>query len=103
MAGYAERSLIVSKTRSKTQEKHAEWMEENWQCVWFSDESKFNLFGSDGKRYCQRRPGEELLEQNVKKTVKHRGSSLQIWGCIGPNGLGWLNRVEGRMNVKQYI
>ncbi|KAF9478265.1 hypothetical protein BDN70DRAFT_809098, partial [Pholiota conissans] len=23
-----------------------------WKRVWYTDESKFNLFGSDGRRYC---------------------------------------------------
>ena len=27
---------------------------EEWINIWFSDESKFNLIGSDGKRYCRR-------------------------------------------------
>ena len=28
------------------------WTAKMWQQVWFSDESKFNLFGSDGRHYC---------------------------------------------------
>ena len=32
--------------------KHKEWADENWGRVIFSDESKFNLFGLDGPRYC---------------------------------------------------
>ena len=27
------------------------WIEEQWNMVHLSDESKFNLFGSDGKRF----------------------------------------------------
>ena len=73
-----------------------------WRKVWYSDESKFNLFGSDGKSYCRRRVGEALLERNVKKEVKHGGGNLMVWGCISWNGPGRLHRVEGRMNAVQY-
>jgi DNA-binding MarR family transcriptional regulator len=74
-----------------------------WQKVWYSDESKFNLFGSDGKVYCRRRVGEALRPQNVKKTVKHGGGNVMVWGCISWHGPGRLHRVEGRMNAMQYV
>lgn len=65
--------------------------------MWFSDESKFNLVGSDGKQYCRRRQGEEYLDRNIKKTVKHGGGSLMVWGWTGR-----LHRVKGTMNASQY-
>ena len=82
--------------------EHIDWTVEEWKQVVFSDESKFNLFGSDGKQYCRRRVGEEFRPQNVKKTVKHGGGSLQVWGCLTWDGPGRLYRVEGRMNAVQY-
>jgi transposase len=36
---------------------HAHWTVEDWKSVIFSDESKFNLFGSDGRHWCWRKPG----------------------------------------------
>ena len=74
----------------------------HWHNVVFSDESKFNLFGSDSRQYCRRRPGEEFLDRNVKKVVKHWGGSLMVWGCITPQEPGRLHRIEGRMNAVQY-
>ena len=41
--------------------------------VHFSDESKFNLFGSDGKRFVRCKNVEHLSPQYVKKTVKFGG------------------------------
>lgn len=73
-----------------------------WKRVCFSDESKFNLFGSDGKIYCRRREGEALLPRNVTGTVKHGGGNIMVWGCITWNGVGRLHRVEGRMKATQY-
>jgi hypothetical protein len=75
---------------------------DDWRDVWFPDKSKFNLFGSDGKQYCRRRVGEELLPRNVKKTVKHGGGSIMVWGCLTPNGAGRLHRVQGKMNAAQF-
>jgi hypothetical protein len=75
---------------------------DDWRDVIFSDESKFNLFGSDGKQYCRRRAGEELEPRNIKKTVKHGEGSLMVWGCLTEFGPGRLYRVEGRMNAVQY-
>ena len=43
-------------------EAHAHWTVEDWKSVIFSDESKFNLFGSDGHCWCWRKPGEEFDE-----------------------------------------
>ena len=41
--------------------------------VHVSDESKFNLFGSDRKRFVRRKNRERLSPQCVKKTVKFGG------------------------------
>jgi hypothetical protein len=94
---------IHVKKRKYWAEQVQHWDAGDWNSVWFSDEAKFNLFGSDGKRYCRRRAGEEFLDRNVKKTVKHGGGSLMVWGCIGPDGPGRLHRVQGTMDAKQYV
>ena len=88
--------------RLKWAEEHVTWTQQDWDRVWFSDESKFKLFGSDGRQWCRRRPGEEFLDRNVKQTVKHGGGNIQVWGCITPEGTGRLRRVQGRMNAVQY-
>jgi hypothetical protein len=80
-----------------------EWEEKDWDAVVFSDESKFNIFGSDGKRYCRRRNGDRYKERNVKKTVKHGGGSLMVWGCITRWGTGHLIRVVGNMDRFQFV
>ena len=59
-------------------DSHNNWTVDNWKAVVFLDESKFDLFGSDGRLYYKRRPGEALLPQNVQKTVKHGGGNLQV-------------------------
>jgi hypothetical protein len=75
----------------------------------FSDEKKFILHGSDGKRYCRRPRGQTALaDRNVQRRVPHgRGKGkdkgkLNVWGCIHLLGTGPLVRVEGLMDSKQY-
>ncbi|KAJ3006799.1 hypothetical protein NUW54_g3802 [Trametes sanguinea] len=83
--------------------EHAKWTVEDWSKVVFSDESIFKVFGSDGKQYCRRRTGEALLPQNVKKTVKHGGGKVAVWGCLTWYGPGQLYRIDGNLNAAQYI
>ncbi len=47
-----------------------------WNYVLWSDESKVNLFDSDGVQQVWRRPGEECQENSALPTVKHRGLGL---------------------------
>ena len=82
---------------------HEDMVLTDWKAVISSDESKFNLFGSDGRNYCRRRVGEEFLEQNVRKTVKHGNGSLMVWGCVTAWGTGRLIRIDGIMDAVKYI
>lgn len=50
-----------------------------WNCVIWSDESKFNLFGSDGKAMVWRTLKEELDPKCIVPTVKHGGGSVMCW------------------------
>ena len=55
---------------------------EDWKLVIFSDELKFNSFGSDGHWWCWRKPGEEFNKRYVRKEVKHGGGNMMVWGCV---------------------
>lgn len=76
---------------------------EYWQRVIFSDESKYNLFGSDGRRMVWRKKNTEMQPQNLVPTVKHGGGSLMVWGCMSAAGVGKLHFIEGIMDHKMYI
>lgn len=81
---------------------HQLWKAQQWRHVIFSDESKFNIFGSDGVQYCWGRTGEALDLRNTIKSVKHGRGSVMLWGCITWHGFGRLHRVHGQMNAIQY-
>ncbi|QRV95370.1 Transposable element Tcb2 transposase [Ceratobasidium sp. AG-Ba] len=70
------------------------WSRMVWRRFAISDESKFNIFGSDGKQYVWRMPGGALDPLNTKKTVKHGGGSIIVWGVITATGVGCLYRIE---------
>jgi len=56
-----------------------------WNNVLWSDETKINVFGSDGVQHVWRCPGEE--QENHLTSVKH-GDSIMVWGCMSPAGMG---------------
>jgi hypothetical protein len=93
---------IHIRKRKQWAEDMLELTTDDWRDVIFTDESKFKLFGSDGKQYCRRRLHEELEPRNIKKVVKHGGGNIMVWGCLTEFGPGRLHRIDGRMNATQY-
>ena len=73
-----------------------------WSKVLWSDETKINLFGSDGIKRVWRRAGEAYNENCTKPTVKHGGGSVMVWGCMSTAGVGQLQFIEGKMDSKMY-
>lgn len=74
-----------------------------WENVIFSDESKFNLFGGDGRQKVWRKPRMELDLKNLTTTVKYGGGGVMVWGCFSACGVGSLVFVDGRMNAEMYV
>lgn len=82
---------------------HQNWTVEDFKRVLWSDETKINRIGSDGKTYIWKERGEQLSDWTTTPTVKHGGgNNLMVWGCMGWNGVGKLIEVEGRMDAEQY-
>lgn len=74
-----------------------------WNSVIFADETKINLFGSDGKISVWRKPNEELKLKNMKATLKHGGGGVMLWGCMSSAGVGNIHFIEGNMNQYMYL
>ncbi|KAJ4437411.1 hypothetical protein ANN_17555 [Periplaneta americana] len=77
--------------------------EEFWKSVIFSDESKFNISGSDGRNFVWRRVNTKFKKENLRPTVKHGGGSSMVWGYISANGVGNLAFIESTMNQYGYL
>ena len=73
-----------------------------WKHVLWSDESKFNLFGSDGKTIVWRSTTEAFNPKCTLPTIKHNGGSLMVWSCFSHNGVGNLCFIENIMEQLCY-
>ena len=89
--------------RLKFTQYHQNWTVEDRKRVLWSDETKINRIGSDGKVYCWKRHGETVSDRTSTPTVKHGGgNNLMVWGCMGWNGVGMLVEVQGIMDANQF-
>ncbi|KAG0905317.1 hypothetical protein G6F33_012262 [Rhizopus arrhizus] len=76
------------KRRLAWAKKYQNWTTDDWRRVVFSDETKVNIWGSDGCKYYWSRPGDPLKPHHIDVTVKHGGGSLMMWGCMTYEGPG---------------
>ena len=68
----------------------------------WTDESKFNRFGSDGKQYVHRPKNQELSPRYTLKTVKHGGGNVIVWGSFSWCFVGPLHRIQGTIDQHMY-
>ena len=98
--------LVSSKNKKKRLEfanRYVIWTYENWAKVFFRDESKFDLFGNDGKNHVKRRIGERLSAKCTKKTVKFGGGSVMVFGMFSSQGTTPLVRLQTRVKTQRSI
>jgi Transposase/DDE superfamily endonuclease len=82
---------------------HQHWTVEDWKQVIWSDETKVNHMGSDGKHWVWKRPGQGVSGRTINPTVKFGGGSIMIWGCILWDGPGFACRIDGTMDAELYV
>jgi hypothetical protein len=88
--------------RLKFAKKYRNWTVEDWKRVIWSDESKFMLFGSDGRQYCWKKLGEPLRSPHVKLTVKFGEGNIMVWGCFSAKGVDNICRINDSLNGELY-
>ncbi len=77
--------MIHKKARKQFAEDKQTKDMDYWNHVLWSDETKINLFGSDGVKRVWWQPGEEYKD----KCVKHGGGgSVIVWHCMSAAGTG---------------
>src|SRR5215469_7285447 len=69
--------------------------------IW-TDESRFQLFHSDGRVWTWRKVGYRYHTNHLIPTVKHSGGGVMVWSCFSWEGLGPLIIVDGIMNGVKY-
>ena len=66
------------------------------------DELKINHLSLDGHLWCWKQHGKPLSDQVIQSTLKHGGRFFMVLGCITSQGVGFLMKIEGRMNTGLY-
>ncbi|GFV47694.1 transposable element Tc1 transposase [Trichonephila clavipes] len=89
--------------RLKFAKEHILKPQQFWNEVIFSDESKFNIFGSDGRRMVSRKPNTSHHPKHTIPTVKHGGGSVMVWECMAAPGVGKLVFIDGIMHKIAYL
>ena len=59
---------------------HKDWKIEQWNKILWSEESKFENFGSNRRIYAPQRIGERTASPFITPTVKHEGGSVTLGG-----------------------
>jgi transposase len=81
---------------------HKDWTVEDWKRVVWSDETKINRLGSDGRKWVWKKAGEGLSERTVEGTVKFGGGCIMVWGCMLWEGVGYACKIDGKMDADLY-
>jgi transposase len=82
---------------------HKDWTLEDWKKVVWSDETKINRMGSDGRKWVWKKAGEALSDRLVEGTKKFGGGSVMVWGCMMWEGVGYACKIDGRMDGDLYV
>ena len=69
--------------RLKYAREYQHWETNQWGMVLWSDESKFEIFGTKRRQYVRRMVGEKYKDMYIQSNVKHGGncSDLAMYFC----------------------
>jgi hypothetical protein len=99
---------FVSKTnqgiRLAWAKKHRHLTTADWRQWVFSDETKVNLWGSDGNSFYWTNGDRTMQPHQVKPHVQGSGSGVMFWSCITAEGPGYGTTItKGSVNSALYI
>ena len=93
---------VNEQKRLKFAQEHFEWTIDQWKSVSWTDESKFELFGSHRRQYVHRKVNERFKPDCIVQTVKHDGGLVMVWSSFSHADVGQLKAIEGIMEKEQY-
>jgi transposase len=82
--------------------KRKNWVNE-WENIIWSDESRYEVFRGNGKRYVWRNTQEKYNPKCLIPTFKSGRESVMVWACFIKDKLGPIVRLESRITAKIYI
>ena len=74
-----------------------------WKKILWSDETKVNRMGPDGRVFVHRPKRQALNPRYTQKTVKHGGGSIMVWGSFSWYGMGRIVKINVKMDLYQYL
>ena len=94
----ARKKPLVNKVSRTKRIQYAKTMMEKpfgyWKDVLWSDESKFNRFGSVDKAMVWMSTNKELSPQCTVPTIKNQGGSIMVWDCFSRAGVANLHFID---------
>ena len=93
---------VNKQKRLKFAQERVDWTIDQWKSVLWTDESKFELFGSHRRQYVRRKVNERFKPDYIVSTLKLGGGSGIVWVCFSHAGVGQLKKIEGIMKKEQY-
>ncbi|GFU95534.1 transposable element Tcb2 transposase [Trichonephila clavipes] len=84
--------------------EHHNWIEQDWACVLFSDESRFSLSSDCRRQLIWRQSGTAYRQENIQEKDRYPTCSIMVWASIMINGRTRLHVVaNGTMTGQRYI
>jgi transposase len=91
------------KARYEFAQRHQHWTVEDWKQVIWSDETKINRLGSDGRSWVWKQPSRPHDSRTIQGTVKFGGGSLMMWGCMCWEGPGYATKIDTTLDSDLYV
>lgn len=97
--------LTVAHRRARLQyaRDHVNWSMRNWNNVFFSDESRFCLYGNDRRPRAWRRTGQRYEQRFIRPIAAYGGGSVMVWAAISRDSRTPLVIVRDTLNARRYI
>ncbi|KAK3104731.1 hypothetical protein FSP39_008898 [Pinctada imbricata] len=96
-------TAIRRHNRLQWTQRRQRWSQRQWAEVLFTDESRFQLSGSDGRIRVWRRRGERYADCCVREADKRGGGSVMVWGGISFRHRTSLIVIDGTLTAQRYI
>ena len=81
---------------------HLRFTRADWAQVLFTDESRFNVQGNDGRTRVYRRRGERYADPCVVERDQFGGDSVMVWAGISLHVKTPLVAIQGNLNAARY-
>ena len=97
-----KKPLLRKQNNVKRLQTHKDQTIEQWNKVFWINESKFKIFGSNKRVYVWQRVGERAVSPCITPPKKHGRGSVIVWGTFVSCKIRNLLQVKGKLNQISY-